>query len=256
MTYTQFLILFLLIPIGLLAFKLRRPLTRREPRWLALLMLLALSYTAPWDNYLVASGVWAYDPGLVAGLTIGWVPVEEYVFFLLQPLLTGLWAVFMIRRFPKSHRDSRPDGLRTITTLIVTLFWLSAIAALLFGAERLRYLSLILAWALPPIGLQLAFGADILWAERTRAALGLVPATAFLCAADALAIQRGIWTINPESSSRIFLGGALPLEEALFFLLTNALIVSTLVLLQADDSRRRLDRGLNILFSHLNPVQG
>jgi lycopene cyclase domain-containing protein len=61
------------------------------------LSLLALLYTTPWDNYLVASGVWSYDPRLVTGLVFGWVPVEEYAFFVLQTLLTGLWTALLLR---------------------------------------------------------------------------------------------------------------------------------------------------------------
>jgi cobalamin synthase len=45
--------------------------------YLAILVhiLLALVYTTPWDNYLVASGIWWYDPQLVTGITLGWVPL-------------------------------------------------------------------------------------------------------------------------------------------------------------------------------------
>ncbi|MCH1927403.1 lycopene cyclase domain-containing protein, partial [Shewanella sp. C31] len=62
----------------------------KPPRlWAYLLMpLLALLYTTPWDNYLVWKGVWGYPEGRVL-LRIGYVPLEEYLFFLLQPLLTG-----------------------------------------------------------------------------------------------------------------------------------------------------------------------
>ena len=38
---------------------------------------MAVVYTTPWDNYLVATRVWWYDPALVTGLTLGWVPIEE-----------------------------------------------------------------------------------------------------------------------------------------------------------------------------------
>lgn len=50
-------------------------------RALLLHVVLAVVYTAPWDNYLVATGVWSYNPGLVTGVTLGWVPIEEYTFF-------------------------------------------------------------------------------------------------------------------------------------------------------------------------------
>ena len=40
-------------------------------------VLLAVLYTAPWDNYLVATRVWWYDPALVSGIVLGYVPIEE-----------------------------------------------------------------------------------------------------------------------------------------------------------------------------------
>jgi lycopene beta-cyclase len=40
-------------------------------------------------------GVWGYGADRVIG-TIGYVPVEEYLFFILQPLLTGLWLYLVL----------------------------------------------------------------------------------------------------------------------------------------------------------------
>jgi lycopene cyclase domain-containing protein len=61
-------------------------------------VVIALVYTTPWDNYLVATNVWWYDPELVTGIVIGWVPIEEYTFFILQPILGGLWIFFLRNR--------------------------------------------------------------------------------------------------------------------------------------------------------------
>jgi lycopene beta-cyclase len=67
----------------------RRPLRALA---LALHAVIAFVYTTPWDNYLVYREVWGYPPGRVLG-TIGYVPVEEYAFFVIQTLATGLFAV-------------------------------------------------------------------------------------------------------------------------------------------------------------------
>jgi putative membrane protein len=48
--------------------------------------------------------------------------------------------------------------------------------------------------------------------------------------ADALAIHLGIWSISPRYTLGVALG-PLPLEEAVFFLLTNLLVVQGLALL-------------------------
>ena len=64
---------------------------------LAIHILVAVVYTTAWDNYLVATRVWWYDPQRVTGLTLGWVPVEEYTFFIVQTLMTGLWLLAWMR---------------------------------------------------------------------------------------------------------------------------------------------------------------
>jgi lycopene cyclase domain-containing protein len=108
MSYTQFLILFVAIPLGLLAWRLRRRLRRVDLLMLVGLAAIAVVYTTPWDNYLLATGVWYYDPRLILNLTIGYVPVEEYAFFILQVFLTGLFGMWLWDRF--YHRDHEQDG--------------------------------------------------------------------------------------------------------------------------------------------------
>lgn len=250
MTYFGFLALFLGIPILALAtaalVSSRRgyslpPALGNLPAWMviALHVLLALLYTTPWDNYLVATRVWWYDPALVTGFTIGWVPIEEYTFFVLQPIMTGLWLLFLARRIRFPATTPERPRLRYGTVALAGLFWLAAAAILLARWQPGTYLGLELIWALPPIMLQLAFGADILWHYRRFVLLALVPPTLYLSAADALAIQAGTWTINPAQSLPIHLAGILPLEELLFFLLTNTLIVFGVTLALARASAER-----------------
>ncbi|MBN1812419.1 MAG: lycopene cyclase domain-containing protein [Anaerolineae bacterium] len=202
-------------------------------------VLAALIYTTPWDNYLVATRVWWYDPQLVTGATIGWVPIEEYTFFVLQTLLTGLWLLWLARRLPPPIDAPFRSKLRWITTSITGLIWLAAVIGLLSGWKPGVYLTIQLAWALPPIIFQLAFGADILWRYRGLILLTLVPATLYLGATDAIAIGAGTWTIDPAQSLEIYLGGVLPLEEFTFFLVTNTLVAFGMTLVLARESQER-----------------
>ncbi len=105
MTYLQILILFVCIPLGLLGWTLRRRLQRLDLIMLGGLAVVAVVYTAPWDNYLVATGVWYYNPRLVLNWTIGYVPVEEYLFFVLQTFLTGLFGLWLWDRFFRRERE-------------------------------------------------------------------------------------------------------------------------------------------------------
>jgi lycopene beta-cyclase len=247
MTYFGFLLLFVGIPAGLLlAWQLFSG--RRPPHWhnqgagraILLHCLIAVLYTTPWDNYLVASGVWWYDAGAVSGIVLGWVPLEEYVFFVAQTALAGLWLLFLLARLPPPHAQ-RPHlpSLRRLSVVAGASLWLAALLLLLSGWQPGRYLALELVWALPPITLQWAYGADILWRYRRPVLAAIASLTVYLSAADTLAISAGVWTINPAQSLPILLGGALPLEEFLFFLLTNSLVVSGVTLLLAPASRAR-----------------
>ncbi len=97
----------------------------------------------------------------------------------------------------------------------------------------------LVGWALAAIAPQVLVGADILWHERKLVALTILPMAVYLSATDSLAIASGIWTINPAQSTGIFFG-ALPLEEAVFFLITNVLIGFGMTLMLSDLSRQRL----------------
>jgi lycopene cyclase domain-containing protein len=114
------------------------------------------------------------------------------------------------------------------------------IAILIMNWAPGTYLALILVWALLPIMLQVGFGGDILWQHRRVLVLGLLPITFFLAAADTLAIADGIWTIDPAQSLNWLIGGILPLEEFLFFLITNILVLFGMTLFLSIESQQRL----------------
>lgn len=253
MTYGGFLARFLVVPIVLLVLarwalaRRGRPLPagwRGWPFWPAtwVHVVLALVYTTPWDNYLVASGVWYYDPRLVAGIVLGWVPLEEYTFFVLQPILASLWlaVILQVGLAGAPGTPLRPSRrARVGAVAVVALPWAVAVAVLVAGWRPGTYLGLELAWGLPPVMLQLGFGADILWRHRRVVGSVLVPVTAYLAAADALAIASGTWTIDPAQSLGWFVG-VLPVEELVFFLLTTTLVTFGMVLLLAEESGERI----------------
>jgi lycopene beta-cyclase len=261
MTYFGFLALFIGIPLVILALlhwrdsEVGRHLPASMATWspgfaIAVHVVIAVVYTTPWDNYLVATGVWWYDPELVTGIVFGWVPIEEYTFFVLQTVFTSLWLLYFARRLA-THLDQKqqpPVGqrgyaLRLGSTAIVGIIWAGSVIMLVSGWQPGTYLGLELAWALPPIMLQLAFGADILWRFRRLVFWALVPSTVYLCIADAIAIGSGTWTIDPAQSTGIMLG-VLPLEEIIFFLLTNTLVVFGVTLLLAQASQYRVPQSL------------
>lgn len=111
---------------------------------------------------------------------------------------------------------------------------------------HLTYLLFELGWALPVLALQWLAGGRVLWRQRRVLIQALVITTLYLSLTDAVAISHGIWVFHPARllGARV---GDLPLEELLFFLLTNAMVVQTVIL--ARDLRqvgiaRRLTRRL------------
>lgn len=253
MTYFGFLLRFLLIPIIILLALTWFDKQRGKTAWptlqsfpggwaIALHVVVALIYTTPWDNYLVATGVWYYNPNLVTGITIGWVPIEEYTFFVLQPIMTGLWVLWLSRNLRFTIDDLRLESsaLRSGLLGAGTVFWAVTAVLLIMGYAPATYFALIFVWATPPILLQLWFGADILWKYGRLVFLGIVPPTLYLAFADSLAIGDGTWTIDPAQSFNVFLGGVLPIEEFLFFMVTNVLITVGITLLLARESQERI----------------
>ncbi len=266
MTYARFLLRFLVVPIVLLAILVLRDHYQAQKRgrrllgWspiliVAALIMLAILYTTPWDNHLIATRVWWYRPTLVSGITIGWIPLEELLFFLLQTLLIGLWFFWLIPRSKSRFIAANlGDGIsrhvagdcssnrgRLIAVIVGCCLWLVALVILLLGWRPGTYLGWEVIWALPPFVLQLGLGGDILWRHRRLVCAAVIPVLIYLSAVDTLALHEGIWTIDPQQSLGMRLGGQLPLEELIFFLLTSALVAFGLVLGVANESRRRFD---------------
>lgn len=228
MDYWLFDVLALGLPIVLLLLR-----GRRVPRSLLLataaLAAVALAWTAPWDEHLVRTGVWSYGPDRVLA-TAGSVPVEEYAFVVLLVALVAAWG---LRTGVLPARGAVAQGSRRHGALAWAAVALVGAVAVAAGGQ-LRYLGLLLVWVAPPLALQRAVAGDLLrprTADRSRLVL---PVALWLCAADRLALGDGIWSIAPASSTGVLLLG-LPLEEALFFLLTTLLVGDGLVL--ATDHR-------------------
>ena len=244
MTYLQFHLVFILPPLLLLVLLTYRTARGgRVPRAglvaLGVHVLVALVYTTPWDNLLVARGVWGYGENRVL-FTLGWVPFEEYLFFVLQTLLTGLW-VLLLRQQNAPSRPKSPQPYAPAVRLVGALAWLGLAAAgvLALSTQRGLYFGMIAAWTGPILALQWGFGGDLLLKRPRALTLGFLLPTLYLWAADRLALGLNIWWISPDLSSNVALLG-LPVEEALFFLLTNLLVVFGMTLALEPSALERL----------------
>lgn len=102
MTYARFLGLFVLLPILASAWLLRADLARGELRPMLLLLVIVYVATSPWDNAAVAHGLWDFDDARTWGVRLAYLPAEEYLFFGLQTVLTGLWVRARLARLAEA----------------------------------------------------------------------------------------------------------------------------------------------------------
>jgi lycopene beta-cyclase len=259
MTYFAFLAYFVAIPILVLLVitwldnRAGRPTpgfdAKKVPLIIAVHVLIALLYTTPWDNYLVATGVWYYNPDLVTGITIGYVPIEEYTFFIVETILVGLWWWFLARRIGWSssraathqrwsssraatYRDQDDRGqpfqrnrkLVNWSTGILVLVWAFFTFQFFFAGDEWNYLGIIFFWALPPIIPQFLFGADILWHYRKLVFWAIFAPGLYLSLTDIVALNATTWNISKDQTLGINFFGILPIEEVAFFFITCVLI--------------------------------
>ena len=194
---------------------------------IALIAVIALVYTTPWDNYLVYRGVWGYGANRVLGV-VWFVPIEEYAFFILQTILTGLLLTLLMQPTPDSTQTTESNLLKNIVAIGLAACSVLGLTWILTG-ESYLYLGLIVAWAGPVLLLQWLLGHRTLRAERRAWLMACVAATVYLSAADAIAIKAGTWFLSDRFTTGFGIG-PLPVEEFLFFLVTNLLVVWGLLL--------------------------
>lgn len=227
LTYLQVHIYYT-IPPTIILYLLMRPLIGSFDKIkIITLCTLALVYTTPWDNYIIYFKAWWYRKDAVIG-TIGYVPIEEYCFFIIQTILSALWTSFCSRWTLNAlylQNTSRVNfyAIRyAVITILVGLMitgWTYAIPA-----TKTFYMGSIIWWTL--------FVVIVLWyisgpyvVKRYRETLiSILLPSLYLCYVDLIALRAQVWHINEATSLEIFLVKDLPLEEITFFFLTNIIV--------------------------------
>ncbi len=226
MSYLKFLIIFICLPllVSICAKKLLFKVNKTEYLPIALMAFVAFVYTTPWDNYLIMRGVWTYPTGGVVGV-LGYVPIEEYFFMVLQATLAGvLWTSLVPHIQYIKLRFSLTGALMAILVGLVGALSLTHTAG--------TYIGLILVWACPPLLLQWGLGSHTLLKSFKTWAPLCIGLSIYLCVADYYAIFKGIWTITLATRTGWGIGH-LPVEEILFFTLTNLFVIQGMCLWRA-----------------------
>lgn len=227
LTYMDVHLTYTLPVIGVLVLIVQPFINRSEMLKIALISAIAFAYATPWDNYIVYNGAWAYPNGRVSQV-IGHVPVEEYMFFVIQTVSTSLWALLCVRWSTPCLCFNHNRRSYLLIRWIPISMW-SVIAATGYGmivnGQHTFYLGCILCWV-SPVMMFLWYGAGNFFVKNiVPSTISIVVPTVYLCWVDRIALRDNVWRVNEATSLNVFVVDDLPLEETLFFLLTNVIVV-------------------------------
>ncbi|RAH80483.1 terpenoid synthase [Aspergillus japonicus CBS 114.51] len=168
--------------------------TRRDICKITFLNILAVTATIPWDSYLIRHGIWSYPPDATFNRTLYDIPLEEVAFFVLQTTITGLvYCICSKALVLPMYLPGRP-------------------------VRRARDLG----------GLGMLVSPFIVSLPWKATAPPIVLPTVYLWVADRSAMAAGVWSIESATQLGVHVFG-LEIEEMLFFLVTNVMIVFGLV---------------------------
>ncbi|KAH0844197.1 Bifunctional lycopene cyclase/phytoene synthase [Fonsecaea pedrosoi] len=206
-------------------------LTRRDIYKICFLQLVAVTYTIPWDSYLIRTRIWTYPQHVVIGPTLFDIPAEEVFFFGIQTYIILLSKPVLTAIYLHNEADSLdPVGKPLLPwkragQLVFSLGLVVPILLRESNAEG-HYMRLILIWACPVMLMLWTFAYQLLLTMPwTTTWLPIAASTLYLWIVDTLALRRGTWSIESGTKLGIQVWPHLELEEAVFFLLTNTLIV-------------------------------
>lgn len=145
--------------------------------------------------------------------------------------------LYLILNKPTFHPDyltsgkcQRSSGTRWNAGQVILAASIIAGGGLVWRGNEGTYLGLILAWAGPFALLLWTLSAQFLIALPYSSTVApIVIPTLYLWLVDTLALRRGTWVIESGTKLGIHLWDGLEIEEAVFFLATNTLIVFGLV---------------------------
>jgi 15-cis-phytoene synthase/lycopene beta-cyclase len=222
------------ISAGILLTILYRPFLNRIDLYkIGFLISIAVVSTIPWDSYLIRQKIWTYPPTVIIGPTLFEIPAEEVFFFVIQTYDTSLLYLLLNKPiFQPSYLVSQARKASEIHVAGQALFGVCVLVGwgLAWRGGEGTYLGLIIAWAGTFALLLWTLSSQFLIKLPYTSTLApiLIP-TLYLWVVDTLALKRGTWTIESGTKLGIYLWDGLEIEEAIFFLATNTLIVFGLV---------------------------
>ncbi|TVY67543.1 Bifunctional lycopene cyclase/phytoene synthase [Lachnellula suecica] len=221
------------IPPAIALTYLYRPLlTRIDLYKILFLVTIAVVATVPWDSYLIRRKIWTYPPSVIIGPRLFQIPAEEVFFFVIQTYNTSL--IYLLLSKPVFHPTylvpRRAIGLPHKAGQIFLATGIAISGFQIWHGVEGTYLGLIIAWAGPFALLLWCLSSQFLVSlPYSSTLIPIAIPTLYLWIVDTLALKRGTWAISSGTKIGVHLWDGLEIEEAIFFLATNTLIVFGLV---------------------------
>lgn len=228
LTYMQVHLYYTLPPTIILYLLIRPLITSFDRIKILTLCILAVIYTTPWDNYIIYHKAWWYRKDAVLG-TIGYVPIEEYMFFIIQTIFTSLWTICCSRwtlnslylRSSQSLKFQLMKYVGIVSMVIAILWgWFNAIPS-----TKSFYLCSIVWWSLLIVVILWYIASSYIVQRYRQLLFCVVFPSLYLCYVDLVALRARVWHINERTSLEVFVVHELPLEEVIFFFITNFVVV-------------------------------
>lgn len=202
------------------------------------LIAIAVVSTTPWDSYLIYTRIWTYPPNAIIGPTLFRIPAEEVFFFVIQTYNTSL--LYLLLSKPTFHpvylqgqkllNDGRRLGLRRWTGISAIIACILAGIEMIVKSGEGLYMGLILVWAGPFVLLLWSLAYQfIIGLPLSNTLMPIILPTLYLWIVDTMALKRGTWVIESGTKLGWHLWEGLEIEEAVFFFVTNLLIVFGLI---------------------------
>ncbi len=209
-----------------------------------LVLVPVMIFTTPWDNYAAKCGIWGFSEGQYSR-KVGYLPVEEYLFFVIQSLQAMALTVLVLKWGDYHSLESLSDaarGSRLISGGIV--FLVCMVLGLLVSAKwryraggKWHYTWHLFFWFLPVVALQWWIAPDVLLPRWPVLAVVTLMLGTYLSWADWMAIKRNIWFFDHQQTTGVNIGGKMPWEEAAFFYLTSLLVSQSFLILLPEALR-------------------
>lgn len=128
LTYMEVHLYYTLPVLAILFFLLRPFHSSQDQLKYVFLSAVAFMTASPWDNYIVYHRAWWYCPNCVTAV-IGYVPLEEYMFFIVMSLMTVAFTNLVMRwRLPSVFIKSNTPILQSIFVRLTPIAVFLAIA--------------------------------------------------------------------------------------------------------------------------------